>query len=663
MKFSYTLLKKLVPSIKSPKQLMEALTFHAFEVERVDGDTIDISIPANRYSDAASHRGIAQIVSAIFSGKLLEPKVADLKSQKNSQKFNVDTVSSKLCQRYSGLYAEIPKIADSPKWMQEILISCGLRPINNVVDVMNYVMLEVGQPMHVFDYDELGESRKRKARSIIIRTSKNGEEIETIDGGKYDLGVNDLIIADQKGSLAIAGIKGGKRAEVTSKTKRIIVEAANFDSISVYKTSRRLNLFTDASARFSHGLSSALVEKGIKRAAQLLKEVCGAKLGDWVDVNYVKPSKAIIKFDAERFNKLTGLNLSEKTCFEYLKKLGFQVRGKFVEPPLERTDVAIFEDLAEEIVNLYGYDQLPSAVPHALLIPSGAEDQIVLKDKIRSILIGFGLSEVYNYSFIGKADAKDAKKDAPPTEWASLASVGGNDAKTTIELENPISEDKKYLRPGLVAGLLKNTEDNLRFFEAVRVFEIGRAFWKEKNAVKEKPILGIAAGGKISGAFLELKGIIDQLLRGVGLTSFDFLPYEWGVRVESDHRVLGYVKFVDERAVAEIDLDELLQVAVEEREYWPLPKFPSVVRDLSFVVDSEIRIAPIQNVIENASHLLDDVDLLDWYEDPKLGPNRKSLTFRLVFQAEDRTLTDEEIGKEMGKTINALRTKFEIEIR
>ncbi|OGY63116.1 MAG: phenylalanine--tRNA ligase subunit beta [Candidatus Harrisonbacteria bacterium RIFCSPHIGHO2_01_FULL_44_13] len=656
MKFSYTLLKKLAPVIKSSEQLMEALAFHAFEVEKVDGDVIDIVIPANRYSDAASHYGMAVVVSAILGKKTPELKLPALKSKAQSLNFKVGIDSKKLCPRYSGLYAEINKIGKSPEWMQKILISCGLRPINNIVDVMNYVMLEIGQPLHAFDFDEIESVKSKiqnpKSKNIVVRLAKEGEKIETIDGGKYDLDVNDLVIADEKGALAIAGVKGGKRAEVSLKTKRIIVEAANFDSVSVYKTSRRLNLFTDASARFSHGLAPVLVEKGIKRAAQLLKEVCGARLGDWLDVNYVKPSKTIIKFDVERFNKLTGLSLSEKACLEYLKKLGFQARGKFIEPPAERTDILIFEDLAEEIVNLYGYDRLLSVVPRALLSPSGAEDQIVLKDKIRSILTGFGLSEVYNYSFIGEPDPNLQNKFS------------------LVELVNPIADDKKYLRPSLFPHLTRNIEENFRFYDEVRIFEIGRVFAKASgkngiaSGINEQLSLGIALGLKKGAPFLELKGIVEQMLGQAGLV--DYFTKEDGegrLRLESDHRTLGYLIAKDNKALAEINLDELLQLVVGEKEYRPLPKYPSATRDLSFMVDAEARVAAIQNIIENTSHLLDDADLLDWYEDPKLGPNRKSLTFRLVFQAEDRTLTDEEVDQELGKIVASLKEKFDVELR
>lgn len=639
MKFSYTLLKKLAPAIKNPEQLVEALTFHAFEVESVRNDTLDISIPANRYSDASSHCGMAVIVSAILNKKAPPLKLPALKPRQKSSQFDIHITEKKLCPRYSGLYAEVKKIGSSPKWLQEILLACGLRPVNAVVDVMNYVMLEVGQPLHAFDLEKL------EGGTVIVRAAKDGEFIKTIDDADFKLTQRDLVIADEKGPLAIAGIKGGKRAEIGFNTRKILVEAASFDSAHIYKTSRSLNLFTDASARFSHGLSPALVVTAIKRAAVLLKEVCGAKVGDWVDEAEAKIKKQAsreIRFDVLRFNKLTGLNLDQVACFKYLKNLGFGVIGNIVSVPPERLDVSIFEDLAEEIVNLYGYEKLPSAAPHVYLAPSGMEDQITLKNNLRALLVGLGLSEVYNYSFVDRRGAVDSAKI-----WAGKP----------VALRNPISADFQYLRPSLRSNLLKNLKDNLRFYDEVRVFEIGRIFPDENREILS---LGIALAYKNDApVFFELKGLVDSLLRGLGLTDFDMVPHLDGLRVESDHRVVGYIS----DTVAELDLDKLTALASAEKEFRSLPKYPAVTRDLSFLVASEIRVNEIQNLLENASHLLYDVDLIDWYEDPKLGPNRKSLTWRLVFQAEDRTLTDEEVGKEIEKIVSELKEKFDAEIR
>ena len=644
MVFSYSLLKKFVSKLPLKPQLLELLNLRIFEAAGEGKNSLEISIPANRYSDAVSHFGLARLISAATGAGLTDLALASIKSRSQSDKFQIKISSKKYCPRYSGLYAEFSNLKSSPQWLQDILADCGLRSINAVVDVMNYVMLETGQPLHAFDADLI-------SGAIDVRLAKNGEKITILDGAEPKLTNQDLLIADNKRPLAIAGIKGGKTAEVNNQTKRIIVEAANFDGASIYRTARRLNLFTDAGVRFAHGLSPYLVEKGIRRAAQLLKEICGAKIGDWVDVDYSKLDKNVLKFDVQKFNALSGFNLEEKVCLEYLKRLGFEIKGDLVTASPERTDIESFEDLAEEIVNLHGYDQLPAIAPRMVLKPSGQEDSVVLKNKARKLLAGLGLNEVYNYSFVSGLKDKDLI-------WYS------NNAKL-VELENPIAEDKKYLRPSLLPGLLKNVEDNWRFADEVRIFEIGRVFAEEKGGLLEKLMLGLALGVKKQRPFLELKGLLDSFFGGIGLVEWDFVPHGDDLRIEADHRVLGYLKVqAIDLSVAEIDLEKLVALVGGEKEYRPLSKYPSVVRDLSLIVDAETRVGDIQNILENISRLVEDVDLIDWFQDEqKLGADKKSLTFRLVFQSEDRTLTDEEVGKEMEKVISALEKKFDIEVR
>lgn len=642
MKFSLSLLKKITPTLPNLAQLAELLNLHIFEVENVHDKSLEVSIPANRYSDAASHRGLARLISAVSGGKFIDLEYAKIKNKPASSQFGIQISVKKHCPRYSGLYVEISSPKPSPQWLQEVLSDCGLHTINNVVDVMNYVMLEIGQPLHAFDADLI-------SGKINVRWARKDEKITVLDGKEYRLTNQDLVIADEKRPLAIAGIKGGKTAEVNPQSRRLIVESANFDSVSVYRTARRLNLFTDASLRFSHGLSPVLVEQGLRRAAYLLKEICGAKIGDWVDANYTKPSRKILSFDIRAFNQLTGLNLDEQLCLNYFEKLGFIVKGRTVEAPPERTDIEISEDLIEEIVNLYGYDKLQAAVPHIALKPSVEEDSITLQDNARTILINLGLDEVYNHSLIGGPGVVDTKKLA--------------------ELENPISIDKQYLRPSLLPGLLRNVEDNRRFYDLVRIFEIGRVFQhsasRAKKMPEEKNALGIVLSEKKAQPFFELKGSLDSLLGGLGLTDYDFVPLGKDLRIESDHHILGYLRSggVD-IAMAEIDLEKLTALVEGEKEYRPLPKYPSVIRDLSFIVDAEARVGDIQNVLENVSQLVEDVDLIDWFQDEqKLGTDKKSLTFRLVFQSKDRTLTDAKVGKEMEKIISSLNRAFDVEIR
>ncbi|MBI2406667.1 MAG: phenylalanine--tRNA ligase subunit beta, partial [Candidatus Harrisonbacteria bacterium] len=500
MKFSYALLKQFVPALKSPEHLRDILTAHLFEVESIDGDTVDIKVLPNRYSDAASHIGIAREVAAALGKPLKLPKASKAEARAAHVEGALDLVLSvkekSLCPRYMARYFEIDAKRATPEWMKRVLVSCGMRPINAVVDIMNYAMLEVGQPMHAFD--------ATKIKSIIVRRAAAKEKIETLDGNHFTLTEDDLVIADGDHVLAIAGVKGGKRAEVTAGTTRIIVESANFDSVAVYKTSKRLKLVTDASQRFAHNLSPALPQEGMLRATELLIEICRARVGEVVDHYPKKMKPAVLKFDIEALNGLSGMKLSATQALGYLKRLAFSVQGGGknvkVVAPARRTDIERFEDLVEEIVRLVGYDKLPVTPPAIALTPAVHDDAVMLKGLIRQLLPGAGLSEVYNYSFVSEKD---------------IERVGISDG--AVALQNPVSAEFAYLRPTLAAGLLKNVEDNFRFSDTVRIFEIGKVFADVKGKVRERLVLGIALGAKHAQPLLELKGIVSELLDRLGL--------------------------------------------------------------------------------------------------------------------------------------------------
>jgi len=619
-----------------------------------------VKVTPNRGHDCLCHYGIAKELSAIlnipFVPKKHERSVDDMLAKKTDT-ISV-TIDNSLCRRYIAGHLRGVKIGPSPEWLRKRLEAIGQKSINNVVDATNFVMFNIGQPLHAFDANLV-------AGEIGVRLAKRGEEIATIDGGNYRLDGSDLVIADEKGPLAIAGVKGGKRAEVSPATRKIIVEAANFDSPGIYKTSRRLNLFTDASARFSHGLSLALVDFGMRRATELLKEICKIKVGEVTSAGSVKEPKRILKFDINKFNLLAGLELKDGVAMDYLKRLGFKVTGsagrRLVEVPPERTDISIFEDLAEEIINLYGYEQLPANPPRVPLVPVHSEEGVLLKEKVREIMRGFGLSEVYNYSFVSR---KQLVEYAEPKWWGA------------VSLLNPISADFQYLRPSLTLHLMRNIKDNLRFYDGVRIFEIGKTFVDKDGKFEEKSVLGAAIGLKQENPIFELKGVINELLQQLGLTEYFLRDLDWdlrfldqdnSLRIESDHQVLGYVglpKNSGTMAIAEIFLDKLFRLVEEEKEYEPVPKYPSIMRDISLLVPTDLRVNRILEEMQRAApKFLDDVDLVDFYEDTNLKEGRKSLTFRLVFQADDRTLTDEEVGQEMEKIIAALTEQFEVEVR
>ncbi|MBI2515150.1 phenylalanine--tRNA ligase subunit beta [Candidatus Wolfebacteria bacterium] len=680
MKFSFALIKKLVPQVKSKKELIEKLNLYSFEAEDGEADTFEVSLPPNRFSDAASHWGMAKEISAILGKKFECPKsslglglgVHDKSRNSRVDNFRVMIRDKNLCSRYAAAYFDNVKVVSSPSWMQKILVDCGLRPINNIVDIMNYAMLETGQPLHAFDYDKLLQDES--GPEIIVRLGEKGEKISALDDKVYELDGLVLVIADSRRPLSIAGIKGGQNSQIDKNTKRIIVEAANFNGVNIYRSSRFLNLRTDASLRFSHNLNPELAEIGLSRAGELLREIVGARPGKIIDLNFARPQKKIIKLSLERLKSFIGIDLDFKKAKRCLELLGFRVKVParalsrypadefLVEVPALREDVLTFEDIAEELARYTGYNSLKSQAPKIHLAPSGFEDQIILKDKTKKILTRAGLSEVYNYSFISKEEGRKFAR-----------------AKKLIPLQNPVSNEYYYLRPSLISGLLRNAEDNLRFFESVKVFEIGKVFSENPGGAKERLVLGLILASKSKEPFFELKGLLAEFLKSLGLVDFWTAPFSsqdnWFndsprhyletntlLKVESDNNPFGYLGKIKqatikrESAFAEIDLDILLQLISGEYEYQPLPRYPAVERDISLVVEENVRISDIISQIQDVSRtIIQDVDLIDEYE--------RSLTFRIVFQAEDRTLTDKEVNDQMKKITDTLRFKFKARIR
>lgn len=654
MKFSYSLLKQFLPQLKNKARVIDALSMHSFEAEEAVGNTIEISLPPNRYSDAVSHIGIARELSAILNLKLDARGMKELplgtthaKPKKAPKFFDIVIKEKKLCTRYAMEYFENITIAPSPKWMQDALMESGLRPINNVVDSMNYVMLETGQPLHAFDYDKLMKKGKVK---LVVRRAMNKESLVSIDGVEYVLSPDMVIIADEKKPLVIAGIKGGAGCEVTETTKRILVESANFDFVSILKTSKRLGLSTDASQRFSHNLSPALVEIGLNRAEDVLIKLAKAKAGERFD-SQVKPlPKHLVKFDVEACNKLIGVSLTEKEAGVYLQKFGFKnIKKDLWEVPPTRNDIETQEDMTEEIVRLYGYAKVVPQAPRALLIPPETNDMVMLRELMRGMLVGFGFDEVYNHSFIGE----------------------GNGA--TLSLANPTSAEFEYLRPSLVPSLLRNAEENKRYFERVRLFEVGNIFEMIDGKARESTNLGLVIAEEGSGVFFELKGIITHVVRGAGLSEFFMKetatkenPFFAGshLLVMVGKESVGYLGVTrNGMSVAELDLSKLLPLIEGDHEFIPLQKYPTVMRDVSMFVSTDIRIGElIQAIQESNTKLISDVDLVDEYVDEKWA-NLQSITLRVIFEAKERTLTSEEVDAEMKKITTLLQAKFSAKLR
>lgn len=641
MKFSYSLIKKFLPKINKNK-LLEALNLYLFEAEFIDKNTLDISISANRYSDCSGHFGIIKELSFILGLKNHLPKI-DLENirfvNKNKPHFKIRIENGLDCYCYCGQYYNNVKVKSSPPWLKKILIENGLRPINNLVDLMNYVMLETGQPLHVFDADKL------EGQTIIVRRAYKGEKFKSIDEVDYILDKDVLVISDLKKAQAIAGIKGGYDSQVDKNTKNILIEAATFNSFLIYKTSKKINLKTDASLRFSHGLSDLLPVYALKRVESLMQEFYGLKPSwtFWSNQNK-KIFKKFFKVNLEKFKKFSGLEIEKKELEDILKKLEFKkIKENLFQAPILRNDLENIEDIYEEIIRIYGLNKIKLQRPKIELLTHKQDDLINLKDKITDLMVKFGFTEVYNYSFSKNGE---------------------------IEILNPISSDKKFLRDNLFFGLIKNIHDNLRFFDEISIFEIGKIFYKKNKEIFERYELAVGLFSKKEETFFKLKGVLYELLKALNVQNFDLRILNnhqillKGFEILVDNEIVGFIgKNFDGFNLFNLNLEKLLNYLQEEFDFKPIPKYPGVTRDISILVNKNFSIGLIISDIQNVNlDIIFDVDLIDEYID-KSWQNEQSLTFRIIFQKEDRTLTSEEVDNVFKKIEEMLVKKYNAKIR
>lgn len=668
MKFSLSLLQSLVPGI-TKKEIIETLNLVTCEAEDAGERTIDISIPANRFSDLASHRGIAQEIAA-GTGRARAKKISEkpFAPTRTKKAFSIKIEEPKKATRYAGAYMTGVKVGPSPKWLKDILYEAGIRSINNVVDIMNYVMIEGGQPLHAFDYDKLTKTgtKGNSQATIVVRCARKGEKIATLDEKHYTLDESMLVIADVSHALAIAGIKGGVHAEVHNATRAIIIEAAHFEGSGIYETSRALQLVTDASMRFAHQISPALVEPGIMRAIGLIQEFAKGELQELQLQGGKKELPKVMEIEADEWNKALGVELDAPKAQKLLTALGYTVKvpakkiSRYpitrlrIEVPVVRTDIETHEDIIEEIARLYGLNAIKPQAPRVHLMPGGEENAIIVKDKAREIIKGFGIDEVYNYSFVGKGGRTDHM----------------------AELQNPIAEDKQYLRANLGAMLMNNIKNNLRFMDEIKLFEIGNVWKKGEKGIEEYAHIGIVRASRNQEKkelFLEVKGIADAWLKKMGLAQFTIvegagmpephLEPHHAMRIESGATVLGTLGLIEPGsientagALIEIDLSTLETLLEERHEYKPLSKYPSIMRDISILIAPPEKIGDIIQAIQDTDpEYIERVDLIDEY--------RESVTFRIVFQADNRTLTDQEVNGTMKRITETLQSRFKAQIR
>lgn len=692
MKYSYNWLQDLIKGkVPETERLAELLTKHSFEVEQVSEQgsdyVLDIDILPNRASDCLSHRGIAREIEAILSYqgepatlKELETNHSSTDEFSSENLIEVKVKAEDKCSRYIGKVVEVT-VGESPDWVKQRLRACGLQPINNIVDVANYVMLETGQPLHAFDLDKIENNQ------LMVREAESGETITTLDDESYELEAGNLVIADKEEPVAIAGIKGGVKVRVDEDTERVILEAANFDSISVRKTSRELKLRTDASWRFENELDGNLTEPAIERTASLLEEVAeGEVSSDLVDYYPESRESSSLKLDLDYVRELLGIDIPNEEIINILNSLSFKTEsedGKAdVEIPTFRLDVDGEEDLIEEVGRIYGYQEIPE-VSAPVSLTAERNSKVFWKTNIKDVIRNMGFLEAYNYSFISEQQAQSYQFDLDDL----------------LEVENPVSNNFKYLRPSLIPDLIENANKNSQLPEheirgsEIKLFELGQTF---REAEEQTKLGGVIAKLGEDSAFYEVKGVVDTLLEKLGISDGWYDDYQatpdesklgvWnegekkrsgdnrtiGAELKVDQEEIGFLGLISPEVVNdeietlaafEINFDKLQQLAVEEQEYRPISPYPSAVRDLAVLVPQDVKVAEVMNKMNSVGSLIRDIDLFDLYLGEELPAGKKNLAFHIIYQSEERTLDSEEIDEMQQEIIEVLEEDPEWEVR
>ena len=654
-------------------------------VDFLDADDtfFEISVTPNR-GDCLSHIGIARELSAYFNLPIKYPHIPQELYEKNGDIHSlakVEIIDSEKNPRYVAKLVKNVKIQESPDWLKKKIVGLGLRPINNVVDITNFVLFEMNQPLHAFDYDKIANHH------IIIKTAEDNSKFTTLDGKERTLDGNMLTICDAEKPIAIAGVMGGQNSEITDTTKNVLIESAYFNPVSIRRTSKKLGLSSDSSYRFERGVDWARIDTAANRAAQLIAELGGGEIVSGIIDEFPNQiNRPEIELRFERTRKIIGYNIDDNKLVDLLERLNFEIVSRnensvIVLAPTYRSDILIEVDLIEEIARLFGYDNIApqfvsqidtssSPIPSNLSVPP-------LRKKIKTFLINRGLNEVLTQNMVEPAIAKKFSEDL-------------------VEISNPLGEELSIMRPSILPSMLKTIRNNERMGNQIlKLFEIGKIFTKtnEKtnfiDGILESDNLIIGFSGyettKQWGIkerkldFYDVKGIISELFQVLKINNLKFKQttddivgfsnnklllvaknQEIGIIGEVSKEFLYYYELTNQVYVAIIKLDEVYKFEIKQPKFKSLTSFPSVYRDLAFVVRDEIQVGEVlDNIIAISGNLLNKCNLFDIYKGKPIEAGFKSIAFSLEFSSSSKTLTDEEIEPILKKIIDLVQTKYQ----
>ena len=629
----------------------------------LDDVVVEYEVTSNRV-DCFSVVGIAREAAATFDKKFEPPVVAETGNDEDVNDYiKVSVENTQLCPRYCARVVKNIKIGPSPKWMQRRLASVGIRPINNLVDITNYVMEEYGQPMHAYDLDTIS------GRQIIVKTAQDGDIFTTLDGQERKLDQDVLMICDGEKEIGIAGIMGGENSMITDDVKTMLFEAACFDGVNIRKSSKRVGLRTDASGKFEKGLDPNNAKAAIDRACQLVEEMgAGEVVGGTVDV-YGKEKKPVrVPFDAEKINAMLGTDISEEEMLGYFKKIGLEYDGetKEVIAPTFRQDLFRLADLAEEVARFYGYDNIPTTLPSGEATAGKLSFKLRIEQVARDIAEFCGFSQGMCYSF------------ESPKVFDKLLLPADSPLRRTVEIMNPLGEDYSIMRTTSLNGMLTSLASNYnRRNKDVRLYELGNIYLPKSLPLTELPEerMQFTLGMYGKGDFFSMKGVIEEFFEKIGMKNKETYDPNAGrpyfhpgrqANIIYDGKVIGYlgeihpevadIYGIGERAyVAVIDMPEIMEYATFDRKYNGIAKYPAVTRDISMVVPKHILAGQIEEVISaKGGKYLESYALFDLYEGAQIKEGFKSVAYSTVFRAKDKTLEDAEVTEAMDRILKAL---------
>lgn len=656
------------------KMLEKDLGKDIVEVLSLKEDIIDFEITSNR-PDCLSIEGLGRETAASLNKPFKNPRKnidgMKVETKPELEGLKVDIAAPDLCYRYVARMVKNVKIAPSPDWMVRRLKACGIRSINNIVDITNYVMLEIGQPMHAFDINMI------EGKHIMVRRAKNGEKITTLDEQERELDENNLVIADDKKSVAIAGVMGGLNSEIKADTKTVVFESAVFYGGSVRKTAKKVGLRTESSSRFEKGLSAENAVRAANRAVELVELLgAGEVVEGKIDVYPTKQKINQIKLDVPKINHLLGTNLSKQEMIDILEPLDIKVEKDIAIAPYFRMDLELIADIAEEIGRFYGYDKLEATLIKADTTLGIRNKEQNIKKKVKEVLVNNGLSEIYTYGFVSERDLE-------------LSNICEEIKKYAIIVQNPLSDEYKLMRPTTVPSMMQIlATNNNKKNQNVKLFDLSRSYRNEKQEVEkgevplQEEILTVGMYGEDVN-FYTVKGIIENILEAIHMNHYEVeketknTSYHPGrcanLKVGMDViATLGEVHpevldnyDISKRAyLAEINITKLVKYAKANKKYTEVPRFPAVERDIAVIVEEKVEVGQIEKIImKKAKKLLESMQLFDIYRNERLGENKKSVAYSLIFRDKNKTLSDEEISEIMKNIISELEKSLGAELR